>query len=167
MEICIVPVIVIDLGINVVVIYILKMKVQIVNKSKHNLPYYATEFSAGVDLKADTDEPVTIMPHQNYVFPTGLYMAIPEGYVGKIYARSGLACKHGLVPSNATGVVDADYRGHVKVSLTNTYDTPYTVEPGERIAQFILEKFEKIEWDEVKELPTTERGEGGFGSTGK
>ena len=167
MEIYIVPVIVTDFGINVVVNYILKMKVQIVNKSKHNLPYYATEFSAGVDLKADTDEPVTIQPHDHYVFPTGLFMAIPVGYVGKIYARSGLACKHGLVPSNATGIIDADYRGHVMVSLTNTYEVPYTVQPGERIAQFILEKFEKIEWDEVKELQATERGEGGFGSTGK
>lgn len=143
------------------------MIVKIINKSKHNLPEYATKYSAGLDLKADTDEPVVLKPMERYMFPTGLYMAIPAGYVGKIYARSGLACKHGVGPSNFVGVIDSDYRGEVKVSLTNFSEEIMVINPGERVAQFILEKFEPVEWDKVSELDKTERGEGGFGHSGK
>lgn len=143
------------------------MEVKVVNKSNHRLPEYATIGSAGMDIKANISEPVILKPLRRELIPTGLYIAIPEGYEVQIRPRSGLACKYGITVANAPGTIDSDYRGEVKVCLINLSDTPFVVNPGERIAQAVLNKVEKIEWNEVTELNTTERGEGGFGHTGK
>ena len=143
------------------------MEVKVVNKSNHRLPEYATIGSAGMDLKANISEPVVLKPLKRELIPTGLYMQIPTGHEVQIRPRSGLACKYGITVANAPGTIDSDYRGEVKVCLINLSDTPFVVNPGERIAQAVLNKVEKIEWEEVSELDTTERGEGGFGHTGK
>lgn len=143
------------------------MEVKVVNKSNHRLPEYATIGSAGMDIKANISEPVILKPLRRELIPTGLYIAIPEGYEVQIRPRSGLACKYGITVANTPGTIDSDYRGEVKVCLINLSDTPFVVNPGERIAQAVLNKVEKIEWNEVTELNTTERGEGGFGHTGK
>lgn len=143
------------------------MEVKVVNKSNHRLPEYATIGSAGMDMKANILEPVVLKPLRRELIPTGLYIAIPEGYEVQIRPRSGLACKYGITVVNTPGTIDSDYRGEVKVCLINLSDTPFVVNPGERIAQAVLNKVEKIEWNEVTELDTTERGEGGFGHTGK
>ena len=143
------------------------MEVKVVNKSNHRLPEYATIGSAGMDIKANISEPVILKPLRRELIPTGLYIAIPEGYEVQIRPRSGLACKYGITVANTPGTIDSDYRGEVKVCLINLSDTPFVVNPGERIAQAVLNKVEKIEWNEVTELDTTERGEGGFGHTGK
>ena len=142
------------------------MKVYVVNKSNHRLPEYSTPMSAGVDLKANISEPIVLGPLQRTLIPTDLYMAIPEGYVLQICSRSGLALKNGIFCLNAPGVVDADYRGNVQVILANFSDTPFIINPGDRIAQAVLNKFEKIEWKEVTTLDETERGTGGFGHSG-
>ena len=142
------------------------MKVYVVNKSNHRLPEYSTSMSAGMDLKANISEPITLGPLQRILIPTDLYMAIPEGYVLQICSRSGLALKNGIFCLNAPGVVDADYRGNVGVILANFSDTPFIINPGDRIAQAVLNKFEKIEWKEVTTLDETERGTGGFGHSG-
>lgn len=142
------------------------MKVCVVNKSNHRLPEYSTPMSAGVDLKANISEPITLGPLQRTLIPTDLYMAIPEGYVLQICSRSGLALKNGIFCLNAPGVVDADYRGNVGVILANFSDTPFIINPGDRVAQAVLNKFEKIEWKEVTTLDETERGTGGFGHSG-
>lgn len=142
------------------------MKVYVVNKSNHRLPEYATPMSAGIDLKANISEPITLGPLQRTLIPTDLYMAIPEGYVLQICSRSGLALKNGIFCLNAPGVVDADYRGNVGVILANFSDTPFIINPGDRIAQAVLNKFEKIEWEEVTTLDETKRGTGGFGHSG-
>ena len=142
------------------------MKVCVVNKSNHRLPEYSTSMSAGMDLKANISEPITLGPLQRILIPTDLYMAIPEGYVLQICSRSGLALKNGIFCLNAPGVVDADYRGNVGVILANFSDTPFIINPGDRIAQAVLNKFEKIEWNEVATLDETERGTGGFGHSG-
>lgn len=142
------------------------MKVCVVNKSNHKLPEYSTPMSAGVDLKANISEPITLGPLQRTLIPTDLYMAIPEGYVLQICSRSGLALKNGIFCLNAPGVVDADYRGNVGVILANFSDTPFIINPGDRVAQAVLNKFEKIEWKEVTTLDETERGTGGFGHSG-
>lgn len=143
------------------------MEVKVVNKSNHRLPEYATIGSAGMDLKANISEPVVLKPLKRELIPTGLYMQIPTGHEVQIRPRSGLACKYGITVANAPGTIDSDYRGEVKVCLINLSDTPFVVNPGERIAQAVLNKVEKIEWNEVAELDETERGEGGFGHTGK
>ncbi len=143
------------------------MKVKIVNKSQWPLPSYATEKSAGMDLKAYINEPVTLAPLGRAMIPTGIYLALPDGTEAQVRPRSGLAAKHGISVLNAPGTIDADYRGEVKVILVNLSDTPFVVNPGERIAQMVIAKYEKTEWDEVECLDETERGEGGFGSTGK
>lgn len=143
------------------------MEVKVVNKSNHRLPEYATIGSAGMDLKANISEPVVLKPLKRELIPTGLYMQIPTGHEVQIRPRSGLACKYGITVANAPGTIDSDYRGEVKVCLINLSDTPFIVNPGERIAQAVLNKIEKIEWNEVAELDETERGEGGFGHTGK
>lgn len=130
------------------------------------MPTYGTSYSAGADLYACLEEPVTILPGEACMIPTGLSMAIPEGYVGLIFARSGLAVKQGLAPSNKVGVIDADYRGEILVSLFNHSKEPRTVEPGERIAQMVITPFLKAQWMESEELDETVRGAGGFGSTG-
>ena len=142
------------------------MKVCVVNKSNHRLPEYSTPMSAGVDLKANISEPITLGPLQRTLIPTDLYMAIPEGYVLQICSRSGLALKNGIFCLNAPGVVDADYRGNVGVILANFSDTPFVINPGDRVAQAVLNKFEKIEWKEVTTLDETERGTGGCGHSG-
>ncbi len=142
------------------------MKVCVVNKSNHRLPEYATPMSAGIDLKANISEPIVLGPLQRTLIQTDLYMAIPEGYVLQICSRSGLALKNGIFCLNAPGVVDADYRGNVGVILANFSDTPFIINPGDRIAQAVLNKFEKIEWKEVTTLDETERGTGGFGHSG-
>ncbi len=142
-------------------------KVKIVNKSAYPVPAYATELSAGMDLKANMTEPVTIGSLERAMIPTGIYMELPEGYEAQIRPRSGLAAKFGVTVANAPGTVDADYRGEVKVILVNLSKEPFVINPGERIAQMVIAKYEKIEWEEVEELGDTERGAGGFGSTGR
>ena len=142
------------------------MKVQIVNKSSYEAPFYATVNSAGMDLKANIEEPITLAPLQRAMVPTGLYIALPEGTEAQIRPRSGLAAKHGITVLNTPGTIDADYRGEIKVILVNLSNEPFTINPGERIAQMVVARYEKVEWDIVDELDTTERGTGGFGSTG-
>lgn len=142
------------------------MKVRIVNKSAYPTPAYATEKSAGMDLKANIDEPITLGPLQRAMVPTGLYMALPDGTEAQVRPRSGLAAKHGISVLNAPGTVDADYRGEVKVILVNLSNEPFVINPGERIAQLVVARYEMVEWDEVDVLDETERGAGGFGSTG-
>jgi dUTP pyrophosphatase len=142
------------------------MDVKIVNKSRHQLPTYATVSSAGMDLKANTSEPITLKPMERYLFPTGLYIQLPEGYEAQIRPRSGLAAKYGITVTNAPGTVDADYTGEIGVSLINLSNDNFVVHPGERIAQMVIAEYEKIDWKEVATLDETERGSGGFGSTG-
>lgn len=143
------------------------MKVKIVNRSKYPAPAYATVNSAGVDLKADIEEPVTLAPLQRAMVPTGLYIALPEGTEAQVRPRSGLAAKHGISVLNSPGTVDADYRGEIKVILVNLSNEPFVINPGERIAQMVVARYEKVEWEEVECLDDTERGAGGFGSTGR
>ena len=143
------------------------MEVKIVNKSNHQLPSYATEKSAGMDLKANTLEPIVLKPMERYLFPTGIYIQLPDGYEAQIRPRSGLAAKYGITVTNAPGTVDADYTGEVKVSLINLSNDTFVVQPGERIAQMVIARYEKITWNEVAALDETERGAGGFGSTGR
>lgn len=142
------------------------MKVQIVNKSVYEAPFYATVNSAGMDLKANIEEPITLAPLQRAMVPTGLYIALPEGTEAQVRPRSGLAAKHGVTVLNTPGTIDADYRGEIKVILVNLSNEPFTINPGERIAQMVVARYEKVEWDEVESLDETERGTGGFGSTG-
>ena len=143
------------------------MKVKIVNKSGYDVPFYATELSAGMDLKAAIEEPIELDSLCRAMVPTGLYIALPEGYEAQIRPRSGLAAKHGVTVCNSPGTVDADYRGEIKVILVNLSKEKFVINPGERIAQMVIAKYEKIEWDEVEVLDETERGAGGFGHTGK
>jgi dUTP pyrophosphatase len=143
------------------------MKVNIVNKSSFPTPAYATEKSAGMDLKANLNEPVTLGPLQRAMIPTGLFIALPDGTEAQVRPRSGLAARYGISVLNSPGTIDADYRGEIKVILVNLSNEPFTVNPGERIAQLVIARYEKIEWSEVEVLDETERGEGGFGSTGR
>ena len=143
------------------------MKVKIVNRSAWPAPAYATIQSAGMDLKADLQEPVELAPLQRAMIPTGLYIALPEGTEAQIRPRSGLAAKHGITVLNSPGTIDADYRGEIRVILVNLSDTTFVINPGERIAQMVIARYEKAEWEETDTLDATERGEGGFGSTGK
>lgn len=142
------------------------MEVKIVNKSRHRLPEYQTALSAGMDLKANTSEPIVLNPMQRELIPTGIYIQLPEGYEAQIRPRSGLAAKYGITVANAPGTIDADYIGEIKVILINLSKEKFIINPGERIAQMVISKYEKIEWNEVSELEKTDRGEGGFGSTG-
>lgn len=130
-------------------------------------PTYGTEFSAGADLRAVLDAPITIYPQSSAMIRTGLSVAIPEGYVGLIYARSGLACKSGIAPANKVGVIDADYRGEIMVCLFNHGNNSYTISDGDKIAQMVVTPFVHCEYEEADELDETVRGNGGFGSTGK
>lgn len=143
------------------------MKVKIVNQSAYPAPSYATELSAGMDLKANITEPVTIESLERAIVPTGLFIELPEGYEAQVRPRSGLAAKFGVTVANAPGTIDADYRGEVKVILVNLSKEKFVVNPGERIAQMVIAKYEKIQWQEVDQLGETERGAGGFGSTGR
>ena len=143
------------------------MKVEIVNKSGQPLPAYATELSAGMDLRADLETPVTLGPLERALVPTGLFIALPAGYEAQVRPRSGLAAKHGITVLNTPGTIDADYRGEIKVILVNLSNTPFEIVPGERIAQMVVARHERVEWDEVDVLDETARGAGGFGSTGR
>lgn len=143
------------------------MEVKIVNKSNHRLPEYATPGSAGMDLKANIDEPFVLKPLERQIVPTGLFIALPDGYSADIQPRSGLAAKYGVTVANSPGLCDPDYRGEIKVILINLSNENFVVNPGERIAQLVIRHFEKVEWNEVSTLDKTERGEGGFGHTGK
>ncbi len=142
------------------------MTVKVVNKGGNDLPGYATLSSAGMDVRANLNEPVSLAPLQRAMIPTGLFLEIPVGYEVQVRPRSGLAAKKGVTVLNTPGTIDADYRGEVNVILVNLSSETFVVEPGERIAQLVLAKHEVIEWEEVSELGSTERGEGGFGSTG-
>ena len=143
------------------------MKVKIVNRSPYPCPAYATELSAGVDLRANLPEPLVLAPLQRALIPTGLYIALPKGYEAQSRPRSGLAIKHGITVLNSPGTIDADYRGELKVILVNLSDQPFEVVPGERIAQMVIARHEHVEWEEVEALDETARGTGGFGPTGK
>lgn len=142
------------------------MKIEIINKSHHPLPQYATAMSAGMDLRCNLSEPVTLRPLERHLFPTGLYIALPEGYEAQIRPRSGLALKKGLTVLNTPGTIDADYRGEIGVILINLSNEQVTIEDGERICQMVVAKHEKAELLEVSELTETGRGAGGFGHSG-
>ena len=143
------------------------MKVEIVNKSGQQLPAYATELSAGMDLRADLEAPITLAPLERALVPTGLFIALPAGFEAQVRPRSGLAAKHGITVLNTPGTIDADYRGEIKVILVNLSNTPFEIVPGERIAQMVVARHERVEWQEVDALDETARGAGGFGSTGR
>ncbi len=142
------------------------MKVKIVNKSKHKLPAYSTELSAGLDLRANLEKPVVLKSLERALIPTGLYIELPPSYEAQIRPRSGLAYKHGLTVLNTPGTIDADYRGEIGVILVNLSNEEFTVEDGERICQMVIAKHEQAEWEEVEVLNETVRGAGGFGHTG-
>lgn len=143
------------------------MKVRIVNRSRNALPLYQTPLSAGMDVRADLEQSVTLAPLGRAMIPTGLYVELPEGYEMQVRPRSGLAAKHGITVLNSPGTIDADYRGEIRIILVNLSSEAFTIEPGERIAQLVVARHEQVEWDPVEELGTTERGAGGFGSTGR
>lgn len=143
------------------------LNVQIINKSKHPLPAYATSLSAGMDIRANLTEPITLAPMQRYLVPTGLYIALPAGFEAQIRPRSGLALKKGITVLNSPGTIDADYRGEVCIILVNLSAEPFVIEDGERIAQMVIARHEQAVWQEVEVLDETERGAGGFGHTGK
>ncbi|THV61199.1 dUTP diphosphatase [Flagellimonas alvinocaridis] len=142
------------------------MKIKVINKSSHKLPHYETLASAGMDLRANLEESITLKPLERAVVPTGIFMELPVGYEAQVRPRSGLAAKKGISVLNAPGTIDADYRGEVGVILVNLSSEVFIVENGERIAQMVLAKHERAEWEEVNFLSETDRGAGGFGSTG-
>lgn len=142
------------------------MKVKVINRSTNPLPQYATEFAAGLDVRANNDEPIVLGPLERAMIPTGLFLEIPAGYEVQVRPRSGLAAKKGITVLNAPGTIDADYRGEVCVILVNLSNEPFTVEKGERVAQLVLARHEVIEWEEADSLADSARGAGGFGSTG-
>ncbi len=142
------------------------MKVKIVNKSNFNLPEYKTPYSAGLDLKACIPDSVTIKPLQRLLIPTGLFIEIPNGFEGQIRARSGLSIKHGISLINGIGTIDSDYRGEIKIALVNINNEEFTINNGDRIAQLVINKYERVDLVEVETIDETERGVGGFGSTG-
>ena len=142
------------------------MKVQIINKSKHEIPGYETSLSAGMDIRANIEEPITLKPLERMIIKTGLFIALPAGLEAQVRPRSGLAAKKGITVLNAPGTVDADYRGEIGVILVNLSNENFVINDGERIAQLVIAKHERTEWVEVSELDKTERGVGGFGSTG-
>jgi dUTP pyrophosphatase len=143
------------------------MKVKIINNSKHKLPEYKTGLSAGIDLSANIDKPVILKPLQRILVPTGLFIELPAGYEAQIRPRSGMAIKNGITVLNTPGTIDADYRGEICVIMVNISDKEYIIRDGERICQMIISKHERAEWEIVKKLDNTERGNGGFGHTGK
>ena len=143
------------------------MKVEIINKSKHQLPEYATKMSAGMDLRANIDESITLKPMDRVLIPTGLFIQLPQGYEAQIRPRSGLALKKGITVLNAPGTIDADYRGEVGIVLINLSSEDFIIEDGERIAQMVIAKYKQAQWVEVEELQLSERGTGGFGHSGR
>lgn len=143
------------------------MKIRIVNHSTNPLPAYETAHAAGMDLRAKLDKPVLLQPGQRGLIPTGLFLEIPEGFEAQVRPRSGLAIRHGITVLNSPGTIDADYRGEVNVILINLGDQPFEISHGDRIAQLIVARHEKVQWEAADELSNTERGQGGFGHTGK
>ena len=143
------------------------LPIKVINKGRHPLPEYATALAAGLDLKANIDETIVLKSLQRALVPTGLFIELPEGYEAQIRPRSGLAFKHGLTVLNSPGTIDADYRGEVKVLLVNLSNEDFSIQDGERIAQMVIAKHEQISWLPVQELGSSDRGAGGFGSTGK
>lgn len=143
------------------------LTVRIINRSNHPLPQYETSGSAGMDLRANIDAPLTLQPLGRALVPTGLFIELPHGYEAQIRARSGMALKRGLTMLNSPGTIDSDYRGEIKCIVVNLSGEPQTIEPGDRIAQMIIARYEQINWQEVEELSETNRSAGGFGSTGK
>ncbi len=142
------------------------MRVHVLNKSLNNLPEYKTDGSAGLDLKASLEAPVTLKPFKRALIPTGLFLSIPQGYEGQIRARSGLAINNGISLVNGIGTIDSDYRGEVKIILINLGDEDFVINNGDRIAQLVLAKYERVEFEVVEDLDNTDRGDGGFGHTG-
>lgn len=142
------------------------MKIEIVNKSKHHLPHYETDLSAGMDLKANLTNPIIIKPMERCLVKTGLFIALPKGYEAQVRPRSGLAIKKGITVLNAPGTIDADYRGEIGVVLINLSNEDFQINDGDRIAQMVIAKYEQAQWIKVSFLDKTSRGEGGFGSTG-
>lgn len=142
------------------------MIVKVINKSKNALPEYKSKGAAGMDIRVNIDAPVTLKPLERYKFPTGLYMEIPHGYFMTIVPRSGLAINDGIDVSNSPAVLDEDFRGEIVVGLSNISDKEFTIYPGDRVAQFVLIKYERVEWVECEELTETERGSGGLGHSG-
>ncbi|MBW3469927.1 dUTP diphosphatase [Arthrospiribacter ruber] len=143
------------------------MKVRVINTSKHELPEYQTPQSAGLDLRANIDEPIELRPLERKLIGTGLFLELPAGFEAQIRPRSGLAYKYGVTVLNTPGTIDADYRGEIKVLLVNLSNEPFTIDDGERIAQMVVAKHEQISWEPSESLSDTERGAGGYGSTGK
>lgn len=143
------------------------MKIRIINKSKHQLPQYATPLSAGLDLRANIESPITLQPLQRCLVPTGLYIALPAGTEAQIRPRSGLALKKGITVLNSPGTIDADYRGEIGIILINLSQEPFVIQDGERIAQMVIARYEQARWKPVDSLEETERGEGGFGHSGQ
>ena len=143
------------------------IEVKIINKSKHDCPKYATPLSSVLDLRANIDEPITINPLERTIIPTGLFIELPSGFEAQVRPRSGLALKHGITVLNTPGTIDADYRGEIKVILVNLSSEPFTINDSERIAQMVITKHEVASLIEVNTLSDSERGTGGFGSTGK
>ena len=142
------------------------MKVKVINRSAYDLPQYETALAAGLDVRANITESITLGPLERTLVPTGLFIELPEGYEMQVRPRSGLAAKHGLSLVNAPGTIDADYRGEIKVILVNLSNTPFELKPGERGAHLVVSQFTRVDWVPVEELGETERGTGGFGSTG-
>lgn len=142
------------------------MKIRVINRSHHALPAYATVLSAGMDLRANLTEPIILKPLTRCLVPTGLYIALPEGYEAQVRPRSGLALKKGITVLNSPGTIDADYRGEIGVILINLSAEEFVIEDGERIAQMVIAQYEQAEWEQVETLDDTERGAGGFGHTG-
>lgn len=143
------------------------MEIKIINQSHHPLPAYATPLSAGMDIRANLSEPITLQPMERCLIPTGLHIALPQGYEAQMRPRSGLALKHGITLLNTPGTIDADYRGEIGIILINLSTEPFTINDGERIAQMVIARHEQAEWIPVEMLDETERGSGGFGHTGK
>ena len=151
---------------NFVPYYMAMIQIKVINKGHQQLPAYATSQSAGMDLRANIDAPIILQPMERRLVPTGLYIALPEGFEAQVRPRSGLALKHGLTVLNSPGTIDADYRGEIMVLLINFSNEPFTINDGERIAQMVVARHEQAEFIEVEVLDETERGEGGYGHTG-
>lgn len=143
------------------------MKVKVINKSAFDLPQYETVHAAGLDLRANITEAILLKPLQRTLVPTGIYIELPDGYEAQIRPRSGLAAKHGISLVNSPGTIDPDYRGEIKAIVVNLSDTDFELKPGERIAQMVIAQFARIEWEQVEGLSESDRGAGGFGSTGR
>lgn len=144
----------------------MSVQVSIINRSHHALPSYSTPLSAGMDIRANLDAPITLQPGERKLIPTGLFIALPEGYEAQIRPRSGLAIKHGITVLNSPGTIDADYRGEIGIIIINHSDKAFVIEDGERVGQMVVARYERVAWEETDTLNETERGAGGFGHTG-